>query len=172
MFILLMGCDQGADQTEANADIEADSTSENRPVKEMKKVTGIGGIFFKAEDPKMMKAWYQKNLGLKTDEYGTMFEFRLADEPEKKGYLQWSPFSKETKYFEPSKKEFMINYRVQNLDKLIELLADEGIELVGKVERTDYGNFAHIMDPEGNKIELWEPIESDFTKDYEKEHEQ
>jgi predicted enzyme related to lactoylglutathione lyase len=130
----------------------------------MKKVTGIGGIFFKTKDPEKMRAWYQKNLGLVTNEYGSLFEFRSTDEPERKGYLQWSPFSENTKYFEPSQKEFMINYRVENLEKLLEELAKEGVEIVGEIESYDYGKFAHIMDPEGNKIELWEPVDSVFTK--------
>ncbi|MEQ8574620.1 MAG: VOC family protein, partial [Fulvivirga sp.] len=84
-----------------------------------KKVTGIGGIFFKAEDPAKMKEWYSKNLGLLTNEYGSLFEFRDSDNPDSKGYLQWSPFDVKTKYFEPSQKEFMINYRVENLEGLV-----------------------------------------------------
>lgn len=129
-----------------------------------KKATGIGGIFFKCQDPEKVKSWYQKHLGLVTNEYGALFEFRSIDEPEKKGYLQWSPFSDETKYFQPSAKEFMINYRVENLEALLKDLADNGVEIVGELESYDYGKFAHIMDPEGNKIELWEPVDSKFTE--------
>jgi len=124
-----------------------------------KRVTGIGGIFFKANDPEAIKAWYAKHLGLATDESGSMFEFRSADEPEKKGYLQWSPFSRKTKYFEPSSKDFMINYRVENLEKLLDELKEEGVQIVGEMETYEYGKFAHILDPEGNKIELWEPVD-------------
>lgn len=127
-----------------------------------KKVTGIGGIFFKSKEPKKLKEWYNKNLGLVTNEYGSMFEFRLADEPEKKGYLQWSPFDEDTKYFQPAQKEFMINYRVENMEELVEELKTNGVEVVDKIEEFDYGKFVHIMDPEGNKIELWEPVDSGF----------
>ena len=132
-----------------------------------KKVTGIGGIFFKTKDAEKMKAWYQKNLGLVTNEYGSVFEFRSTDEPDDKGYLVWSPFAEDTKYFEPSKKEFMINYRVENLEELLEQLKADGVEIVGEMEEYEYGKFAHIVDPEGNKIELWEPIDKVFTDLYE-----
>jgi len=130
----------------------------------MKKVTGIGGIFFKCKDSNKMKDWYKNNLGLPTDEYGAMFEFRDSNDPDKKGYLQWSVFPHDTKYFEPSEKDFMINYRVDNLEKLIKELKNNKVQIVGEIESYDYGKFAHIMDPEGNKIELWEPVDSGFTK--------
>lgn len=129
-----------------------------------KRVTGIGGIFFKCKNPENMKKWYGTHLGLMVNEYGSLFEFRHVDEPDKKGYLQWSPFSQETKYFEPSEKEFMINYRVENLEALLEDLKKEGVEVVGELESYEYGKFAHILDPEGNKIELWEPVDEVFTK--------
>jgi len=129
-----------------------------------KKATGIGGIFFKCQDPEKIKSWYAKHLGLLTNEYGALFEFRRTDEPDKKGYLQWSPFSQETKYFLPSAKDFMINYRVENLEALLQELADDGVEIIGELESYDYGKFAHIMDPEGNKIELWEPVDNVFTE--------
>jgi len=129
----------------------------------MKKVTGIGGIFFKSDDPEKIKKWYQKNLGLTIDEYGSPFEFRNANDPEKINYLQWSPFKSDTKYFEPSKKDFMINYRVDNLELLVEELKKEGVTICDKIESFDYGKFIHILDPEGNKIELWEPVDKVFT---------
>ena len=132
-----------------------------------KKVTGIGGIFFKTNDPEKMKTWYQKNLGLVTNEYGSVFEFRSTDKPDNKGYLVWSPFTDDTKYFEPSTKEFMINYRVENLVDLLEQLRNDGVEIVGEIEEFEYGKFAHIVDPEGNKIELWDPIDKVFTDLYE-----
>jgi predicted enzyme related to lactoylglutathione lyase len=135
-------------------------------VLEMKKVTGIGGIFFKCESPEALKAWYRDHLGLKVDEYGAMFEFRKADNPSKRGYLQWSPFSKDTKYFEPSQKDFMINYRVENIEALVEELRIAGVVICDEIATYDYGKFVHIMDPEGNKLELWEPIDSDFTENY------
>ncbi len=129
------------------------------------KVTGIGGIFFKCNDPSKVKKWYQKNLGLNTDEYGALFEFRDANDPDKEAYLQWSPFPEDTKYFEPSEKEFMINYRVENIEALIEQLKSDGVKILDDLESFDYGKFIHIMDMEGNKIELWEPVDSVFTKE-------
>lgn len=131
---------------------------------ENKKVTGIGGIFFKCQNPDQMKDWYSKNLGLKTDQYGSMFESRAADNPEQRTYLQWSPFSEDTTYFQPSSKEFMINYRVENIENLVKELKESGVNIVDNIESYDYGKFVHIMDPEGNKIELWEPIDQTFTE--------
>jgi predicted enzyme related to lactoylglutathione lyase len=125
----------------------------------MKKVTGIGGIFFKCKDPKKMKEWYQTHLGLNTNEYGATFEWKDASDPTKNGSTQWSPFSESTKYFEPSTKDFMINYRVADLNALVEELKKEGVTIVDQIETYDYGKFVHIMDVEGNKIELWEPID-------------
>ncbi len=135
--------------------------------KTYKKVTGIGGVFFKCKDPDKMKDWYKNHLGLATDKYGALFEFRNTDNPEQRGYLQWSPFKQETDYFEPSKKDFMINYRVENLENLLAGLAAQDIKIVGKMEKYDYGKFAWIVDPEGNKIELWEPVDEVFTEQYE-----
>ena len=123
----------------------------------MKKVTGIGGIFFKCKDPKKMNEWYKTHLGFETSQYGTNFEWREAADPTKKGSTQWSPFAETTKYFEPSAKDFMINYRVENLEALVEQLKNEGVTIVDKIESFDYGKFVHIIDVEGNKIELWEP---------------
>ncbi len=130
----------------------------------MKRVTGIGGIFFKCEDPDNIKAWYKEHLGLATDQYGTTFEWLQADGSGKKGYTQWSPFSDKTKYFEPSQKEFMINYRVEDLEALVEVLRKEGVTILDEIETYDYGKFVHILDPEGNKIELWEPNDPEYEK--------
>ncbi len=129
----------------------------------MKKVTGIGGIFFKSEDPEKIKKWYHENLGLTIDDYGSSFEFRNANNPKEINYLQWSPFQSDTKYFEPSKKDFMINYRVENLELLVEELKKNGVTICDKIESFDYGKFIHILDVEGNKIELWEPVDKVFT---------
>ncbi|MEM9024798.1 MAG: VOC family protein [Bacteroidota bacterium] len=131
-----------------------------------KKVTGIGGIFFKCQDPVKLRDWYGEHLGLVTNEYGSLFEFRHTDAPEEKGYLQWSTFSDTTKYLQPSTKDFMINYRVENMEQLLEELQEAGVQIVGKMESYEYGKFAHIMDPEGNKVELWEPVDSVFTREY------
>ncbi len=130
----------------------------------MKRVTGIGGVFFKCEDPKSMKEWYKKHLGLDTDQYGTSFEWRQGDDPTKYGFTQWSPFAEKTKYFEPSTKDFMINYRVENLELLVEELKKEGVTIVDNIEVFDYGKFVHILDIEGNKIELWEPKDIEYNK--------
>ena len=123
----------------------------------MKKVTGVGGIFFKCKDPKKMTEWYQKHLGLNTNPYGATFEWYEGADSTKKGQTQWTPFAETTKYFEPSTKDFMINYRVENLVELFEQLKKEGVTIVDKIETYDYGKFVHVLDAEGNKIELWEP---------------
>ncbi len=127
------------------------------------KVTGIGGIFFFSDNPDQAKAWYAKNLGLETNEWGSSFEFRNAHRPDEINYLQWSPFRKGDAYFAPSKKEFMINYRVQNIQGLVGKLRANGVTILDDITSYDYGQFVHIMDDEGNKIELWEPIDSVFT---------
>ncbi len=134
-----------------------------------KKVTGVGGIFFKCQDPKKIKDWYSKNLGFNTDQYGALFEFRNTDAPEEKNYLQWSPFKDDTTYFEPSKKEFMINFRVVNIEKLVDQLRKDGVQILDEIATYDYGKFVHIMDIEGNKIELWEPVDQVFTDSYDGE---
>lgn len=127
------------------------------------KVTGIGGIFFFTENPKQSREWYAKHLGLAVNDYGSSIEFRNANTPEEINYLQWSPFKKGDQYFEPSKKDFMINYRVQNIEGLVKKLKAEGVKVLDEIESFDYGKFVHIMDHEGNKIELWEPQDHVFT---------
>jgi predicted enzyme related to lactoylglutathione lyase len=121
------------------------------------KVTGIGGIFFKCKDPEKLKEWYRTNLGLHVNQYGASFEWYEGPDSTKKGITQWSPFAEKTKYFEPSAKDFMINYRVDNLEGLVEELKKNGVTFVDTMESFDYGTFVHIMDAEGNKVELWEP---------------
>jgi len=112
----------------------------------MKRVTGLGGFFFKTKDPKTTKEWYGKHLGLPVDDYGCSFWWKKED----------------TNYFAPSKKEFMMNFRVENLVALLKILKDEGVTIVGEIEEYEYGKFGWILDPEGNKIELWEPIDKAF----------
>ncbi|WP_299667132.1 VOC family protein [uncultured Polaribacter sp.] len=119
------------------------------------RVTGIGGLFFKSEDTRAAKNWYKKHLGFKTDDYGATFWWK--DTKGKEASTQWSPFTKDTNYFEPSKKEFMFNYRVENLVELLKELKKEGVTIVGEMEEYDYGKFGWILDNENNKIELWEP---------------
>jgi predicted enzyme related to lactoylglutathione lyase len=123
----------------------------------MKKVTGIGGVFFKCKDPEKMREWYKKHLGIEAEKYGATFEWYQEANSTKKGHTAWNPFPDTTKYFDPSTKDFMINYRVENLEALVEELKKEGVTIVDKIESYDYGKFVHIVDAEGNKIELWEP---------------
>jgi predicted enzyme related to lactoylglutathione lyase len=130
----------------------------------LKRVTGIGGIFFKCKDPNKMKEWYSKHLGLITDKYGAVFEWRQGADTTKKGFTQWSPFKETTKYFLPSTKDYMINYRVANMDELLKELKKEGVTITDTVEKADYGKFVHILDVEGNKIELWEPNDIEYEK--------
>lgn len=121
------------------------------------KVTGIGGIFFKTKDPKATREWYAKNLGLNTNDYGSTFESRNINNPDEVNQLQWSAFKDDTNYFEPSEKDFMINYRVQNIEQLVENLQNNGVTIIDEIKSYDYGKFIHIMDNDGNSIELWEP---------------
>ncbi|MBL7830835.1 MAG: VOC family protein [Saprospiraceae bacterium] len=137
-------------------------SSNSKP--ELKRVTSIGGIFFKCKDPKKTRAWYQEHLGLNTNPYGSVFEWRQAADSTQKGFTQWSPFSEKTKYFEPSTKDFMINYRVADLEALVNVLKNEGVTICDTIETFSYGKFVHIMDLENNKIELWEPNDLEYDK--------
>jgi predicted enzyme related to lactoylglutathione lyase len=128
------------------------------------RVHGIGGIFFKCKDPKKMREWYRDHLGLVTTNYGSTFEWRQAGDSTKKGFTQWSTFPENTTYFQPSKKDFMINYRVDNLEKLVEELKKAGVKVTDTIAAYDYGKFVHILDPEENAIELWEPNDEVYGK--------
>jgi len=132
---------------------------QSKRLNNMKRVTGIGGMFFKSDDPKKLREWYGNHLGLEINEWGSTFSWIDPRTPDKKASTQWSPFEKDTKYFAPSDKPFMFNYRVENLVELLKLLREEGVTIVGEIEEASYGKFAWIMDPEGNKIELWEPVD-------------
>jgi hypothetical protein len=131
----------------------------NTKINFMKRVTGLGGVFFKSENPKELNSWYQKHLGI-----GGLFKWNDLEKPDAKEPAQtiWSPFKNDTTYFSPSEKPFMLNYRVENLVELLNVLREEGIQIVGEIEEHSYGKFGWIMDPEGNKIELWEPIDDGF----------
>ncbi|CAN5695981.1 hypothetical protein BH10BAC2_BH10BAC2_14440 [soil metagenome] len=139
-------------------------TAQNNETQEKKKVTGIGGIFFKCKDPNKMREWYKTHLGLNTNQYGAVFEWRQGADTTKKGFTQWSPFKETTKYFEPSTKDFMINYRVENLEALVDQLKKENVTVTDSIETVEYGKFVHILDIEQNKIELWEPNDVEFEK--------
>jgi predicted enzyme related to lactoylglutathione lyase len=124
------------------------------------RVTGLGGFFFKTKNPDAIKDWYKNHLGLNTDQYGCTFWWK-----DKKGNdcsTQWSPMDENTKYFEPSEKQFMMNFRVDNLVALLSVLKKEGVTVVGDIEEYEYGKFGWILDPEGNKLELWEPVDKTF----------
>lgn len=124
---------------------------------QMKRVTGLGGIFFKASNPEKIREWYKIHLGIESESWGAQLYWGDETNPNQPGYNVWSPFKADTTYFEPSEKQFMINFRVENLKELVSLLKSEGIEILGEMVEDDFGKFAYIMDPEGNKLELWEP---------------
>src|SRR5262245_21501779 len=132
-------------------------TKQSNTQTKMKKVTGIGGIFFKCKDPNKMKEWYKTHLGIDAGQYGASFEWYEEAEGKKKGLTQWNLNSETAKLYEPSTKDFMINYRVDNLEALVEELKKEGVTIVDTIETYDFGKFVHILDAEGNKIQLWEP---------------
>ena len=124
------------------------------------RVTGIGGLFFKTKDPKKTKEWYQTHLGFNTDDWGCTFWWK--DNDGSKASTQWSPFKDDTSYFEPSQKDYMFNYRVENLEELLIELKKEGVTIVGEMQEYEYGKFGWILDNDGNKIELWEPKDAAF----------
>lgn len=129
----------------------------------MKRVTGIGGIFFKAQDVSEMRTWYSKHLGIPVEEGGYgLFWWRDDEQPTTRKSTTWSLFTKESDYFQPSTAPFMINYRVENLVALLEELRKEGVRVEDKIEEYEYGKFGWIYDPEGNKIELWEAVDAPF----------
>ena len=134
--------------------------AEDRSISQTKHVTGVGGVFFKAKDPKKLRAWYKKHLGIAAGaDRPIMFFFREDDNPDRRGYLVWSPFPETTKYFNPSTKPFMFNFRVRDLDGLLSKLRSAGVSVDDKVEEYEYGRFGWAMDLEGNRIELWEPTD-------------
>ena len=122
-----------------------------------KRVIGIGGVFFKSENQTAARAWYAKHLGIESETWGATFDWRRAENPDAKTFTAWSPFVKETTYFAPSEKQFMINYQVENLHELLPILRSEGVHVFDEIEESEFGKFAWIMDLEGNKIELWQP---------------
>lgn len=126
--------------------------------KQFRRVTGIGGIFFTAKNPDSLRAWYRTHLGIEVESWGG-FAFRWQSEqnPTGEGTTVWGVFKADTKYFDPSKSSFMINYRVENLDELLRILRSEGCTVDSKTDSSEFGKFGWVMDPEGNRIELWEP---------------
>lgn len=128
------------------------------------RVTGIGGVFFKCKDPAKVREWYKTHFGFYVNTYGAVFEWHQGVDATKKGFTQWSPFSEKTKYFQPSTKEFMINYRVENIDALVAQLKKDSVTVLDTIETYSYGKFVHVLDIEGNKIELWEPNDVEYEK--------
>lgn len=163
IIVLTIGCNHINDQSNIMTEITEQPDDSNSSSELTPKVTGIGGIFFFSKNPEKTKEWYATHLGLEVNQWGSSFEFRNANRPDEINYLQWSPFNQGSDYFAPSEKEFMVNYRVQNIEGLVKQLRESGVTIIDSIETFDYGKFVHIMDEEGNKIELWEPIDSVFT---------
>jgi len=159
LLVIMWGCGSPTEHTtDMKSKIKKENLADDTP-----RVTGIGGVFFYSEKPDSTQKWYAENLGLVMDPYGSVFEFCNANRPDETNYLRWS-IGSESEYFAPSEKGFMINYRVHNIEGLVKKLKDSGVTIVDDIAEYDYGKFVHIMDPEGNKIELWEPVDSVLTK--------
>ncbi|MFH1143722.1 MAG: VOC family protein [Candidatus Eisenbacteria bacterium] len=130
----------------------------------MTRVTGIGGIFIKAQDPEALRDWYREHLGLDIQEWGgVIFHWQTPERPDPHGATVWSVFPRTSPYFAPSTAPFMVNYRVADLDALLDQLRAEGCEVDSQTEASEYGKFGWVMDPEGNRVELWEPAPGPFA---------
>lgn len=164
-LIILNGACNSATRRNDSRNSDLHKSAQNKTIMNdtIPKVTGIGGIFFRSKNPATTREWYGKNLGLAINQYGCTFEFRNANRPDKINYLQWSLFEEGSDYF-PPEKQFMVNYRVQNIEGLVKKLKANGVTVVDTIEVFEYGKFVHIMDPEGNKIELWEPVDNVLTE--------
>jgi predicted enzyme related to lactoylglutathione lyase len=127
------------------------------------KVIGIGGIFIRCKDPKRMNQWYEDVLGMTPNEYGVLFSFN--GKQQKKGYLQLGTFPAGTDYFGEKNQQSMLNFRVDNMLAIIEKLKRNEVKILNQVEEFPYGKFLHIEDPEGNRIELWEPVDQEFDSE-------
>jgi predicted enzyme related to lactoylglutathione lyase len=124
----------------------------------MKRVTGIGGIFIKSQDPKRLREWYRRHLGIEFEDWGGFaFRWKSPDNPDGTGTTVWSIFEASSNYFDPSRSQCMVNYRVHELQPLLAVLRSEGCQVIDKVEESEFGKFGWVVDPDGNKIELWEP---------------
>ncbi len=165
LLALLASCAQPTEKTKKMEDPKAQADSSAAPLDTTPKVTGIGGIFFYSDDPKAAKEWYTKNLGIEVNDWGSSsFESRDLNKPDQINSLQWKPFKKGDEYFAPSKKDLMINYTVRNIEALVSKLKANGVTVLDTIASYDYGKFVHIMDAEGNKIELWEPAGNEEGK--------
>jgi predicted enzyme related to lactoylglutathione lyase len=171
--ILLIACQNepkeasaSTDETTTESSTETTTETEEKKVVEndQPRVTGIGGIFFQMQDPLRARSWYGKNLGIAIDNFGSVFETRNANNPDEVNYLRWSPMTDTADYFKPSKYPFMINYRVHNLEGIIERLKTNNVTILDSIIEYPFGKFLHILGPEGEKIELWEPKDAELAK--------
>lgn len=162
--LFMFACQPNTEVKEASNTQAQSEQTEPAELDTTPKVTGIGGIFFTTSDPEGLKNWYGENLGLAIDPYGSPFEFRNANRPDEINYLRWSTFPDSVDAFAPSEREFMINYRVQNIEGLVRNLEASGVNMVDSILSVEYGKFVHFIDPDGNKVELWEPIDSFLTE--------
>ena len=128
------------------------------------RVRAIGGVFFRSADPEATRSWYSQHLGLDVDAFGTNFAWRQEDAPERRGHTQWTPFPSDTSYFGASDQQYMINYRVDDLDALIEKLREEGVQIDGDLQCEKFGKFIHVIDSDGRRVELWEPLDDEYEK--------
>jgi predicted enzyme related to lactoylglutathione lyase len=159
---LLVSCNSETEKTNDMTNKKEQTDMQTSPVDTTPKVTGVGGIFFYSDNLEETQKWYAENLGIEMNDWGSSsFDSRDINNPEQINSLQWEPFKKGDEYFSPSKKDFMINYQVQNIEGLVNKLIENGVTVLDSIETFDYGKFVHILDKEGNKIELWEPILDD-----------
>lgn len=157
--ILLVNCNSKTENTNDMADKNDQREKPALKTDNTPKVTGVGGIFFYSNNPEETQKWYTENLGIEMNDWGSSsFDSRDINKPDQINSLQWKPFKKGDEYFSPSKKEFMINYQVQNIEGLVENLKKNGVTVIDSITTYDYGKFVHILDKDDNKIELWEPI--------------
>jgi len=161
LVTILTNCNPTTKKTNTMEDQKNQTSNSTSPVDTTPKVTGIGGIFFYADNLKETNEWYTKNLGIEINNWGSSgFESRNINKPDEINSLQWKPFRKGDEYFSPSKKDFMINYTVQNIEGLVNKLRQNGVTILDTIATHDFGKFVHIIDKEGNKIELWEPADN------------
>lgn len=158
-LIFLSSCKMDKKEVKNEPETTVSVTQDTTP-----RVTGIGGIFFKGNQPDSLNNWYKEQLGIKVSEYGAPFEFRNANNPDEINYLIWAIHDSSTNYMDPSKAPFMVNYRVQHIEKLVEKLKSNGATIVDSIAEYPYGKFVHVLDPEGNIMELWEPIDNVLTE--------
>jgi len=130
------------------------------------RIGGIGGIFFKTPDPEKTKQWYHEHMDMITDQWGAPFAFRKHSKPDEVAFLQWSPMIASTDYLSPSNVDFMVNYRVEHIEDLVAQLKAKGVTICDDITTYDYGKFVHVLDGDGRKIELWEPVDKVFEEMY------